>query len=181
MVRRGAHQALGHKVDQSEGQRAGLEGNLEAVGRRRFRLGDGQHAHRDERAIRTAIALLSVRAARHIPGHRDHVAHLACRQPLCGCRCDQWRSSQPNNYKDREQATDVKAKIHDPTSHMPQTLERTIGSHSRYNFGYIRMIAASPVAPPHYAARFPLAVPYPGIKEAPGGHPGDLEPEQPGS
>ena len=79
MVRRGAHEAIGEKVDESEGERAGLEENLDTVCRRLVSLSDRQHAHRDERAILAAMVFLSVRTAWHVPGHSGHIADLANR------------------------------------------------------------------------------------------------------
>jgi len=130
MLGRGADEAVGGQIDQREGQPAGLEENLDTVCRGRVSLSDRQHARRDERAILTAVVFLAVWTARHVPGHSGHIAHLANRQALCRSRCYQRRSNQPNDHKDREQTTDASAKIHDVTSHMARTLERTIGSHS---------------------------------------------------
>ena len=117
MVWRVADEAVGGKVDESEGQPVGLERNLDTVCRGRFSLSDRQHAHRDERAILAAIVFLTVRTARHVPGHRSHIAHLTDRQPFCRRRRYQRRSNQANDHKDREQTTDESAKIHVPASH----------------------------------------------------------------
>jgi hypothetical protein len=117
MVRRVANEAVGGQVDESEGQPAGLERNLDTVCRGWLGLSDRQHAHRDKRAILAAIAFLSVRTALHVPGHGSHIAHLANRQPFCRSGGDQRGSNQPNDHEDREQMTDESAKIHDPTSH----------------------------------------------------------------
>jgi hypothetical protein len=117
MVRRVANEAVGGQVDESEGQPAGLERNLDTVCRGWLGLSDRQHAHRDEWAILAAIAFLFVGTALHVPGHSGHIAHLANRQPLCRNRGYQWRSNKPNNHKDREQTTDESAKIHNLTSH----------------------------------------------------------------
>ena len=130
MVRRGANEAVADQVDESEGQLAGLERNLDTVCRGWFSLDDCQHAHRDERAILAAFVFLSVRTARHVPGHCGHVAHFANGQSICRSRGYQRRSNQPSDYKNREQTTDESAKIHEPTSHSRGNLGRTIISHS---------------------------------------------------
>jgi len=77
MVRRDADEAIGSQVDEREGQPASQERNLDSACRGRISLSDRQHAHRDQRAILAAIVFLSVRTARHVPGHRGHIAHLA--------------------------------------------------------------------------------------------------------
>jgi hypothetical protein len=102
MVRRGANETVSDQVDESEVQPAGLERNLDTACRGRVSLSDCQHAHRDERAILAAIVFLSVRTARHVPGHSGHIAHLANRQPFCRSRYYQRRSNQSNDHKDRE-------------------------------------------------------------------------------
>ncbi len=117
MVRRGTNEAIGGQVDEREGQRAGQERNLDNACRGRLSLSDRQHAHRDERTILAAIAFLSVRAARHVPGHRSHIADLTDRRPSCGRRRYQRRSNQANDHKDREQTTDESVKIHGLSSH----------------------------------------------------------------
>jgi hypothetical protein len=117
MVRRGADEAIGHQVDERVGQPAGLEENLDTVCRGRVSLSDRQHAYRDERAILAAIVFLTVRTARHVPGHRSHIAHLTDRQPFCRRRRYQRRSNQANDHKDREQTTDESVKIHGLSSH----------------------------------------------------------------
>jgi len=124
MVRRGANEAIGDHVDESVGQPAGLERNLDNVCRGRLNLGDCQHAHRDQRAIRAAIAFLSVRTARHIARHGGHIAHLANGHRLCRSRGYQRRSNQPNDHKDREQTTDESTKIHGAPSHGTGNLGR---------------------------------------------------------
>ena len=126
MVRRGANESVGDQVDESVGQPAGLESNFDSVRREWLSLSDRQHARRDERAIRAAIAFLSVRTARHVPGHSGHIAHLANRHPFCGSRRYQGRSNQPNDHKDREQTTNESTKIHDPPSHGTGNLGRQI-------------------------------------------------------
>jgi hypothetical protein len=113
MVRRGANEAIGNQIDKREGQPAGLERNLDTACRGRLSLSDRQHAHRDERAILAAIAFLTVGTARHVPGHRGHIAHLTNRHPLCRNRGYQRRNNQPDDHKDRQQTTDESAKIHD--------------------------------------------------------------------
>ena len=117
MVRRGADEAIGHQVDEREGQPARLERNLDSACRGRVSLSDRQHAYRDERAILAAIAFLSVRTARHVPGHRGHIAHLTDGQAFCRRRRYQRRSNQANDHKDREQTTDESVKIHGLSSH----------------------------------------------------------------
>ena len=117
MVRRGADEAIGHQVDEREGQPARLERNLDSACRGRVSLSDRQHAYRDERAILAAIVFLTVRTARHVPGHRSHIAHLTDRQPFCRRRRYQRRSNQANDHKDREQTTDESVKIHGLLSH----------------------------------------------------------------
>ena len=117
MVGRGADEAIGEQVDASVGQPAGLESNLDSVRREWLSRSDRHHAHGDERTIRTALVFLSVRTARHVPGHIGHITHLADRQPFCRSRCYQWRSNEPNDDKDREQTTDESAKIHNLASH----------------------------------------------------------------
>ena len=82
MVRRGANEAIGDQVDESEGQPAGLEENLDSVCRGRVNLSNCQ-AHPDEWAILAAVVFLSVRTARHVPGHGGHIAHLANKQLFC--------------------------------------------------------------------------------------------------
>jgi hypothetical protein len=126
MVRRFASEAIGDQVDESVGQPAGLERNLDNVCRGRLNLGDRQHARRDKRAIRAAIVFLFVRTAWHVPGHSSHIAHLANRQRFCRSRHYQRRSNQPNDHKDREQTTDESMKIHDPTSHGTGNLGRLV-------------------------------------------------------
>ena len=113
MVWRGADKAIGEQVDESEGQPASPERNLDTVCRGRFSLSDGQHAHCDKRTILAAIVFLTVRAAGHVPGHGGHIAHLAYKRPFCCRGCHQRRSNEPNDHKDREQTTDESAKIHD--------------------------------------------------------------------
>ena len=117
MVRRIANEAVGSHVNESEGQPAGLERNLDTACRGGLGLSDRQHAHRNERAILAAIAFRSVRTALHVPGHGSHIAHLANRQPFCRSGGYQRRSNQPNDHEDREQTTDESAKIHNLTSH----------------------------------------------------------------
>jgi len=117
MVRRGANQAIGNQVDESVGQPAGLERNLDTICRGWICLSNSQHAHRDERAILAAIVFLFVRTTRHVAGHSRHIAHLANRQPICCSRCYQRRGNQPDDHKNREQTTDESAKIHISSSH----------------------------------------------------------------
>src|SRR5258706_1296665 len=117
MVRRFASEAIGDQVDESVGQPAGLERNLDNVCRGRLNLGDRQHARRDKRAIGAAIVFLFVRTARHVAGHSGHVTHLANRRRFCRSWRHQRRSNQPNDHKDREQTTDESIKIHDPPYH----------------------------------------------------------------
>jgi hypothetical protein len=117
MVRRIADEAIGEQVDESVGQPAGQESNLDSVRREWLSRSYRHHAHCDERTIRTAFIFLSVRTARHVPGHIGHITHLAGRQPFCSSRCYQRRSNEPNDDKDREQTTDESAKIHGPISH----------------------------------------------------------------
>ena len=102
MVWRVAHQAIGDQVDESEGQPAGLERNLDTVCLGRFSQSYRQHAHRDQRAVLAAFVFLSVRTARHVPGHGGHIAHLGNRWLFCRNRCYQRRSNEPNDHKDRE-------------------------------------------------------------------------------
>ena len=113
MVRRSTDQAIGDQVVEGENEPAGLEGNLDTVHRRRHSLGDGQHAHRDKRAILAAIALLSVRTAWHIAGHRGHIGHLSGSQALRRRWRQQWCKDEPDDHEDRKQTTDESAKIHD--------------------------------------------------------------------
>ena len=113
MVWRSADEAIRDQVDQSERQPAGLEINLDAVGRGRFSLSDRQHAHRDQWSIWAAVVLLPVRTARHVAGHRGHIGHLADSQPGGRRWCHQRRNHEPNDHKDRDQLTDESAKIHD--------------------------------------------------------------------
>ncbi len=101
MVRRSANEAIGGQVDESVGQPLGLEENLDSVCRGRVSLSDRQHAGRNKWAVLAALIFLTVRAARHVPGHSGHIAHLADRQPLCRSRCYQRRSNQPHDRKDR--------------------------------------------------------------------------------
>jgi hypothetical protein len=122
MVRRIANEAVGSHVNESEGQPAGLERNLDTACRGGLGLSDRQHAHRNERAILAAIVLLTVRTALHVPRHRSHIAHLADRQPFCRNWGYQRRNSKPDDHKDREQTTDESAKIHTPPSHGPRNL-----------------------------------------------------------
>lgn len=131
MVRRGAEEAIGDQVGESVGQPPGLERNLDNVCRGRLNLGDRQHARGDQRAIRAAIAFLSVRTARHVARHSVHIAHFADRPRLCGGPRHERRSNQPNDHKDREQTTDESAKIHTPSSHGTGNLGRLITSHVR--------------------------------------------------
>jgi hypothetical protein len=112
MVRRDANKAIADQIDESKGQPAGLEKNLDTVCRGRFSLNDCQHAHSDERAILAAFVFLSVRTARHVPGHSGHITHLANGNMLRRRRGYQRRSNQSNDHKDREQTTDELAKIH---------------------------------------------------------------------
>ena len=126
MVRRGASEAVGDQVDESVGQPAGLERNMDNVCWGRLNLGDRQHARRDKRAIGAAIVFLSVRTTRHVAGHGGHIAHLANRQRFCRSRRQQRRSNKPNDHKDREQTTDESAKIHDPPSHGTGNLGRLV-------------------------------------------------------
>jgi hypothetical protein len=101
MVRGSAHEAIGDQVDESEGQPAGLEENLDSVCRGRVNPSNCQ-AHPDEWAILAAVVFLSVRTARHVAGHGGHIAHLGNSQPFCRNRCHQRRSNEPNDHKDRE-------------------------------------------------------------------------------
>jgi hypothetical protein len=123
-------EAVGDQVDESEGQPVGLERNLDTVCRGRLSLSDRQQTHGDERAILAAFVFLTVRTARHVPGHSGHIAHLANGQPFCRRRRHQRRSNEPDDHKDREQTNDESAKIHNLTSHRAANLERTISSHS---------------------------------------------------
>ena len=113
MVRRGTHEAIGGQVDEREGQRAGQERNLDNACQRRVSQSDRQHAYCDERAILAALIFLSVWTARHVPGHRGHIAHLTDGQAFCRRGRYQRRSNQANDHKDREQTTDESVKIHD--------------------------------------------------------------------
>jgi len=131
VVRRGANEAIGDQVDEREGQRSGQEGNLDSACRRRVSQSDRQHAYCDQRAILAALIFLSVRTARHVPGHSGHTAHLTDRQAFCRRGRYQRRSNQANDHKDREQTTDESAKIHDLTSHKMGNLGRLITSHVR--------------------------------------------------
>jgi len=126
MLRRFASEAIGDQIDESVGQPAGLERNLDNVCRGRLNLSDRQHARRDNRAIGAAIVFLFVRTARHVAGHSGHITHLANRQQFCRSRRYQRRSNQPNDHKDREQTTDESMKIHDPTSHGTRNLGRLV-------------------------------------------------------
>ena len=130
MVRRNADKPVCDYVDEGERQPVDLERNLDHICWRRFSLSDRQHTHRDERAILTAIAFLSVRTALHVIGHSGHIAHLANRQSLRRNRVYQRRSNEPHDYKNRKQTTDKSANIHNPTSHRSGNLGRTITSHS---------------------------------------------------
>jgi hypothetical protein len=126
MVGRGANEAIGDQVDESVQQPAGLETNVDSVRREGLSQSDCHHAHCDERTIRTAIVFLSIRTARHVPGHSGHIAHLANRKPFCSSRGHQRRSNEPNDHKDRKQMTNESAKIHDPTSHRKGQLGKAI-------------------------------------------------------
>jgi hypothetical protein len=123
-------EAVGDQVDESEGQPVFLERNLDTVCRRRLSQSDCQHAHRDKRAILAAFVFLSVRTARHVPGHCGHIAHLGNGQPFCRRRRHQRRGNESDDHKDREQTSDESANIHNLTSHRAANLERTIRSHS---------------------------------------------------
>ena len=131
MVWRGANEAIGGQVDEREGQRAGQERNLDSACRGRVSLSDRQHAYRDERAILAAIVFLTVRTARHVPGHRSHIAHLTDGQAFRGRGRYQGRSNQASDHKDRKQTTDESAKIHDLSSHGMGNLGRLFPSHVR--------------------------------------------------
>jgi hypothetical protein len=132
MVRRGTHEAIGGQVDEREGQRAGQERNLDNACQRRVSQSDRQHAYCDERAILAALIFLSVRTARHVPGHTGHnahIAHLTDGQAFCRRGRYQRRSNQANDHKDRKQTTDESVKIHDLSSHGMGNLGRSFPSH----------------------------------------------------
>jgi hypothetical protein len=131
MVRRGTHEAIGGQVDEREGQRAGQERNLDNACQRRVSQSDRQHAYCDERAILAALIFLSVWTARHVPGHRGHIAHLTDGQAFRGRGRYQGRSNQANDHKDRKQTTDESANIHDLSSHGMGNLGRLFPSHVR--------------------------------------------------
>ena len=97
MVWRGPNQAVRDQVVEDEKQPVGMEGNLHTVHLRRLGLGDGQHAHRNKRAI-----LAAIRTAGHIAGHRGHIGHLSGSQALRRRRCYQRRSDQPDDHEDRQ-------------------------------------------------------------------------------
>lgn len=117
MVRRGTDQAVRYQVVEGENQPAGLERNLDTVHWRRHSLGDGQHAHRDKRAILAAITLLSVRTAGHITRHCGHIAHLGGSQAVRPRWRHQWRKDESDDHEDREQTTDESAEVHIVPSH----------------------------------------------------------------
>jgi len=117
MVWRGGNEPIGEYVDESEVQPAGLEINWDTARRGRFSLSYHRHTHCDKWAIRAAIVFLPVRTAWHALGKSRHIAHLAYRRRFCRRRCNQRRSNQPNDHKDREQMTDESAKIHILSSH----------------------------------------------------------------
>ena len=129
MVRRGANEAIGDQIDERVGQPAGFKRNLNNVCRGRLNLGDCQHAHRDERAIRAVFVFLTVRTTWHVARHGGHIAHLANGQLSCCRRRYHRRSNQPNDHKDREQTTDESAKIHDLTSHETRNFGRPASNH----------------------------------------------------
>lgn len=129
MVRRDANEAIGDQIDERVGKPASLERNLDNVCRGGLNLGDGQHAHRDKRAIRAVFVFLTVRTAWHVARHSGHIAHLANGQLSRRRRRYQRRSNQPNDHKDREQMTDESAKIHDLTSHETRNFGRPASNH----------------------------------------------------
>ena len=126
MVRRGANEAIGDRIDEGVGEPAGFKRNLDNVCRGRLNLGDGQHAHSDKRAI---FVFLTVRTAWHVARHSGHIAHLANGHLSRRRRRYQRRSNQPNDHKDREQMTDESAKIHDLTSHETRNFGRPASNH----------------------------------------------------
>jgi len=112
MFGRVTNEAIGDQVDEREGQPAGLERDLDAVGRGRFNLRDHQHAHRQQTFL-TTIVLLFVRTARHVGGHRRHVGHLSDRPLLRAGWSYQRLRDEPGDHEDRQQTTDESIKKHD--------------------------------------------------------------------
>ena len=140
-------EAVGREVDVRARRRARRRHRMRRPDRAAQRQGLGLETgppapssgrNRDQRAVLAILAVLLVRAARHIGRHRRHVCPAVRRSYSSGPRRHQRRQRQANRHKDRKGEINEPAKIHPPSFHIPGNFGSSANSHTRqWTIGFL--------------------------------------------